>query len=73
MAVTTQHYAHRSALPGSVAYWIDAMRDAVVRRRNYRRTYVELSRLSDHQLEDLGLRRSMLKQTAMETVYNQLR
>lgn len=73
MAATTHYSGHKGVLTGSIVAWFEALRDAVIRRRDFRRTYNELSRLSDRQLDDLGLNRSMLRQTAMRTVYTHLR
>ena len=42
--------------------------DAIARRRTYRRTVAELSRLTDRELADLGIARSMIRGIALETV-----
>jgi uncharacterized protein YjiS (DUF1127 family) len=39
------------------------------RNRNYRKTYKELSSLTNHQLNDLGLCRSSIEQIASEAAY----
>jgi len=64
MAVTTHYTTPRGMLFAPLTSWFHTLRDQIVRRRNYRRTYNELSALSSHQLADLGLHRSSLRQTA---------
>ena len=43
--------------------------DAITRRRIYRRTVAELSQLSNRELADLGIARSMIRGIASETAY----
>lgn len=40
------------------------------KRRVFNKTVKELSQLSDRELADLGLRRTMIKQVAMEPYYD---
>jgi uncharacterized protein YjiS (DUF1127 family) len=43
--------------------------EAVRKRIQYNRTYKELSKLSNHELRDLGIDRYMITRIAMETTY----
>ena len=47
----------------------EAARDTLERRRVYRRTVSELSALSNRDLGDLGISRSMIRGLAKETAY----
>jgi len=40
--------------------------DAMVYRKNFRKTYNELTKLSNYELEDIGIHRSMITRIAME-------
>lgn len=51
------------------AMLIEEMVERFSQYRRFRRTMAELSRLSDSQLADLGLTRSMLRATAIEATY----
>jgi uncharacterized protein YjiS (DUF1127 family) len=48
----------------------DQMRQALAKRKVYRATLFELSTLSDHDLNDLGIPRSNIKRLAMEAAYD---
>ncbi|PWJ13273.1 protein of unknown function [Jannaschia seohaensis] len=48
---------------------LSALREAWGRWRLYRRTHAELSKLSNRDLADLGLNRSMIKSIAMDAAY----
>lgn len=50
--------------------FVDAVLEHLSRRRLYRRTLNELSSLSDRQLADLGLNRSMLRRVAWQAAYD---
>ena len=43
--------------------------DTIARRRTYRQTVHELTQLSDRELADLGIARSMIRGIATETAY----
>lgn len=45
------------------------IREAQVKRRVYRATFIELSSLSERGLNDLGIPRSSIKRLALETAY----
>lgn len=48
---------------------MDQLRTAMARRKVYRETFCELSRLSDRDLNDLGIARSNIKKLALEAAY----
>ncbi|SMX33741.1 DUF1127 domain-containing protein [Actibacterium lipolyticum] len=48
---------------------IAVTRDALERRRVYRQTVSELGALSNRELADLGISRSMIRSLAKETAY----
>jgi len=73
MANTTQYTAHRGTFLAPLAAWFHSVREQFTRRRNFRRTLNELSSLNAHQLADLGLHRSSLRQTAHQAAYHQIR
>ncbi|CUJ86342.1 hypothetical protein RUE5091_00455 [Ruegeria denitrificans] len=66
MAVAT----HRTALKGApeigLASLIEAAKTRFIRHRVYRRTVNELSDLSNRELADLGLHRSMIRRVALQ-------
>ena len=43
--------------------------EAIEARRNYSRTYNELSRLSDRNLRDMGISRSDIKRVSLESAF----
>lgn len=45
------------------------MAEATAQRKTYKTTVAELSALSNRELADLGLHRSMIKQIALEAAY----
>jgi len=73
MAVTTHYSSPRGMLFAPLTSWFHTLREQIVRRRSYRRTYNELSALSAHQLADLGLHRSGLREAAYKAAYHQFR
>lgn len=46
--------------------YVKAIKDAYARRRLYSRTLAELRALSDRDLADLGIHRSMIRRLALE-------
>lgn len=73
MANTTQYTTPRGTIFTPLTSWVHTLRDRFARHQNYRRTYNELSALSAHQLADLGLHRSTVRQAAYQAVYHQFR
>ena len=64
------HASHSNALSSGLiarsAALMSAASDYMDRRRAYRSTVHELSTLSNHELADLGLNRSMIRSVALE-------
>ncbi len=58
------------ALPLRISYAISSFKKARAQRRMYRKTINELSSLSDRELNDLGLCRSMIQDVARNAVYH---
>lgn len=56
----------RPSLFGDV---VEALRNAIARRKLYTRTLEELRSLSDRDLSDLGLSRAMITEVAREAAY----
>lgn len=54
------------ALAGRIGAALHELQDMIGRYRVFRQTYDELSALSDRQLADLGLHRSMITRIAMD-------
>ncbi|QBF31237.1 DUF1127 domain-containing protein [Thalassococcus sp. S3] len=52
-----------------LSHWLDHVRSLFLRRKLYRETLNELSSLSNRDLADLGLNRSMLKRVAWQAAY----
>lgn len=73
MAYSTQQSAPRIAGFANPAILFEGMVDRFAGYMRYRRTLAELSDLSDRQLADLGLTRSMLQATAMEAAFGRTR
>lgn len=48
----------------------DQMTQALATRKVYRKTFFELSTLTDRDLQDLGISRSNIKRIAMEAAYD---
>ncbi len=66
MAVATHQTALKGAPATGLASLIEASKTRFVRYRVYRRTVNELSELSNRELADLGLHRSMIRRVAMQ-------
>ncbi len=73
MAASTHYSSPRGMLFAPLTSWIHTLREKFARHQNYRRTFNELSVLSSHQLADLGLHRSGLRQAAYQAAYHQFR
>ena len=58
-----------AALSGRLSATLDTVRERYARYRIYRRTLSELGELSERELNDLGLNRSMLRACAYEAAY----
>ncbi|SFI53441.1 DUF1127 domain-containing protein [Jannaschia pohangensis] len=71
MAYTTygNSAAASTSLRDRIAARFDAIREAAAKRRIYRTTLSELSALSNRDLNDLGLSRSMIRSVALEAAY----
>ncbi|WP_164657947.1 DUF1127 domain-containing protein [Tropicibacter sp. Alg240-R139] len=67
MAVTSDYTAAKGATFSGFSSLIEAAKTRYIRNRMYRRTVNELSALSEHELADLGLHRSMIKRIAQQT------
>ncbi|WP_176518562.1 DUF1127 domain-containing protein [Rhodobacter maris] len=48
---------------------VATLREGLARRKVYRQTLAELRSLSDRELSDLGMHRSMLTRIALEAAY----
>ena len=57
------------ARPSLIGDVVEALRNAVMRRKLYTRTLDELRSLSDRDLADLGLSRAMIAEVAREAAY----
>ena len=66
MAYASHSNALSSGLVARSAALMSAASDYMDRRRAYRSTIRELSRLSNHELADLGLSCSMIRSVALE-------
>ncbi len=71
MGVATQQTALRSAPAFGLASMIETAKTRFARYRAYRQTVNELSELSDRELADLGLHRSMIRRLAMQAAEEQ--
>ncbi|ETD84088.1 DUF1127 domain-containing protein [Rhodobacter capsulatus] len=49
--------------------FLTSIREALARRKVYRQTLAELRSLSNRELNDLGMHRSMLTRIALEAAY----
>ena len=64
--VTSPAQVSPGSAPGS---FLTAMRDSLRRYRAYRATRSELMALSDHDLQDIGLNRSMIERVALDAAF----
>ncbi|MCT4372442.1 DUF1127 domain-containing protein [Yangia mangrovi] len=48
---------------------VERLRNALARRRLYKQTFSELASLSNRELSDLGLHRSMIRRVAYQAAY----
>ena len=69
MTTTTQTRSFVATLSDQFATVRARMADAAARRKVYRTTLAELEALSDRDLNDLGLSRSMIKSVALDAAY----
>lgn len=69
MALATETSPIQSALTHSVRAWFEDAKIAVKNRYMVRKTFVELSALTDAELADLGIHRSEIRSLAFEAVY----
>jgi len=58
------------ALPVRALYAFENFKKTMRNRRMFRKTITELGALSDRELHDLGLNRSMISDVARNAVYN---
>lgn len=69
MAFANTTRAARPAFGDRIATWLDSLRTAMARRAIYRQTVRELRALSDKELTDLGLDRTMITRMALEAAH----
>ena len=69
MAFANTTRAARHAYGDRIATWLDSLRTAMARRAIYRQTVRELRALSDKELTDLGLDRTMITRMALEAAH----
>lgn len=69
MALATEIRSTETGLNAGLARLFAALREGLARRRVYRQTLGELKSLSERELADLGLHRSMLTRIALEAAY----
>lgn len=58
--------ARGNGISGFAAQVVASVKDALARRRLYNETYNELQTLSNRELADLGINRSMIRSIALE-------
>ncbi|MGR3758694.1 DUF1127 domain-containing protein [Roseobacteraceae bacterium NS-SX3] len=69
MAAVDHITAHKAHLPSAPFSWVGTLIEKFKRHRMYRETFNELSALTNRELADLGLNRSMLKRVAYQAAY----
>lgn len=70
MAYATDITARSNSQFGAwVTGMIEALRSRIARRRMFNRTYAELASLSNRELADLGLNRSIIRRVAWQAAY----
>lgn len=60
---------HRPALADRIVGFVADLRESAARRAIYRRTVEELSKLSDRELNDIGLARANIEDVARDHAY----
>ncbi|MHA6263885.1 DUF1127 domain-containing protein [Arenibacterium sp. CAU 1754] len=65
MAFATTHITAGKGIGFDAFAWLEAIKTWFTRRNLIRRTFNELSELSDRELDDLGLSRANLKHVAV--------
>ncbi len=63
----------RASFGHALANALQALRDGLRQYRTYRKTRNELLALSDHDLEDIGLNRSMIERVALDSAFGPTR
>ncbi|WP_084863210.1 DUF1127 domain-containing protein [Salibaculum halophilum] len=66
MALMSDLHVHGPSLAERVATLREALAHRAAKRKAYRKTYDELSRVSDRDLADMGLHRSMIPDVARQ-------
>jgi uncharacterized protein YjiS (DUF1127 family) len=69
MAYSTELSNAQSGLTGWMATLANTLRTRIEKRRVYKTTLNELGSLSNRELADLGLHRSMLRRVAWQAAY----
>ena len=69
MATIATNITNKSAITSAVAFAVTGLTQRIAQYRKYRRTIDELTGLSDHELNDLGLSRNGIVTIAHESVY----
>ncbi len=72
MAVTSAQSTLKGAHSFGIASLFEAAKDRFLRNRMYRQTVNELSSLSNRELADLGLHRSMIRRVAQQAAEDQI-
>jgi uncharacterized protein YjiS (DUF1127 family) len=70
MAFLTNIAAPSSAFQSGLNSVVSALKEKLARRRLYRATFIELAGLSDRDLADLGMHRSMIKRLAWQAAHD---
>jgi uncharacterized protein YjiS (DUF1127 family) len=69
MAYVNATRAGSAGIADRVSTIVKSVKGALVRRRKYAQTYRELDALTERELSDLGIHRSMISQIAHEAAY----
>lgn len=69
MAYVNTTRAAGFGLRARIGAWLDTLAERNAKYRLYRRTLAELDYLSNRELADLGLHRSMIRSVAYEAAY----